>query len=86
MQRRTWKFAYDKPWKKSAFVATTGKLYLLISFVSFYLFVWLMRECEAYQEVNGRLIVRKQAQKAKNTNGSKMYLVIRHEPQSNELI
>ncbi|KRZ48301.1 hypothetical protein T02_4944 [Trichinella nativa] len=33
-----------------------------------------MRECEAYQEVNGRLIVRKQAQKAKNTNGSKMYL------------
>ncbi|KRX56802.1 hypothetical protein T06_12861 [Trichinella sp. T6] len=29
-----------------------------------------MRECEAYQEVNGRLIVRKQAQKAKNTNGS----------------
>ncbi|KRX53790.1 hypothetical protein T06_1972 [Trichinella sp. T6] len=29
-----------------------------------------MRECEALQEVIGRLIGRKQAQKAKNTNRS----------------
>ncbi|KRY45369.1 hypothetical protein T03_14202 [Trichinella britovi] len=62
--------ATENPWKKSAFVATTGKLYLLITFVSFYRFVWLMRECEALQEVIGRLIGRKQAQKAKNTNRS----------------
>ncbi|KRX34826.1 hypothetical protein T05_7428 [Trichinella murrelli] len=33
-----------------------------------------MRECEALQEVIGRLIGRKQAQKSKNTNRSKMYL------------
>ncbi|XP_003372545.1 hypothetical protein Tsp_10302 [Trichinella spiralis] len=65
-----------KPWKESAFVAATGILYLLIR---------LTRECENWQEIIRRLVVRKQAQKAKITNDIKIYLGFRHESQSNEL-
>ncbi|XP_003372112.1 hypothetical protein Tsp_11128 [Trichinella spiralis] len=65
-----------KPWKESAFVAATGILYLLIR---------LTRECENWQKIIRRLVVRKQAQKAKITNDIKIYLEFRHESQSNEL-
>ncbi|KRY58229.1 hypothetical protein T03_13783 [Trichinella britovi] len=61
-----------KPWKESAFVAVD-------------LFVGLTREFEDWQKIIRRLVVRKQAQKAKITNDIKIYLEFRHESQSNEL-
>ncbi|KRZ63253.1 hypothetical protein T02_6927 [Trichinella nativa] len=49
------------------------------------LFVGLTREFEDWQKIIRRLVVRKQAQKAKITNDIKIYLEFRHESQSNEL-
>ncbi|KRY26583.1 hypothetical protein T01_11351 [Trichinella spiralis] len=48
-------------------------------------FVELARECEAWQKIIRRLVVRKQAQKAKITNDMKIHLEFRHESQCNKL-
>ncbi|KRX17882.1 hypothetical protein T07_1035 [Trichinella nelsoni] len=62
-----------------------GDYWKIVSVNQIDLFVGLTRECEDWQKINGRLVVRKQAQKAKMTNDIKIYLEFRHESQSNKL-
>ncbi|KRY26674.1 hypothetical protein T01_6068 [Trichinella spiralis] len=47
--------------------------------------VELARECEAWQKIIRRPVVRKQAQKEKITNDMKIHLEFRHESHSNKL-
>ncbi|KRY07364.1 hypothetical protein T12_11943 [Trichinella patagoniensis] len=51
-----------------------GDYWKIVSVNQVDLFVGLTRECEACQKTIGRLVVRKQAQKAKITNDIKIYL------------
>ncbi|KRZ52905.1 hypothetical protein T02_13001 [Trichinella nativa] len=84
------KFAFEKVGRVQDWEAIEGKCicggyWNIVSVNQVDLFVGLTRECEDWQKIIRRLVVRNQAQKAKITNDIKIYLEFRHESQSNEL-